>query len=101
MPSYSPDSKVINAVRSPLGMAALIVLVLTIVMLALLPTGLSNEVKEVFLGVYVLGVALVGSFTVVMTFKNPRGLAYGPKEYLEESRMARAQTLAELGGQKK
>lgn len=82
-------------------MGALIVLALTLITGLVLGTGLSDQVKEASLGVYVSGVAMVGLFTAVMAFKNPRGLAYGPREYLEESRIARAQTLAELGGSKR
>src|SRR5450631_4458015 len=95
---YSPDPKLINAVRSPLGMGALIVLVLSLGFFAVLPTSLPWQFKAVVFGVFTAGLAIVGLFTVVMAHKNPRGLAYGPKEYLEESRMARAQTVKELDG---
>jgi hypothetical protein len=77
MVPYSPDSKVINAVRSPLGMGALIVLALTIVMVGLLPTGLSNEVKEVALVIWVTGIAMVGFWTLVMPLRIRANLPMG------------------------
>jgi len=79
-------------------MAALIVLILTAIMGGVLLSGVPNEAKEVCLALYFIGVMAMGERVFRMALKDPRGLAYGPKEYLEESRMARARTLAELEG---
>ena len=68
-------------------MGALIVLSLTLVFLATLPTSLPWQFKAIVFWVYVAGLALVFVWTVVMTFKNPRHLAYGPSELLENNRI--------------
>jgi hypothetical protein len=91
---YSPDPKVINAVRSPLGMGALIVLVLTLIMGAVLFTSLPIEVKELCLAVYAAGLFVVGLWTGIMGFINPRHLAYGPRELLENNRIDHEHNLA-------
>ena len=69
-------------------MAALIILVLTLVMGGILPTGLSNEAKEVCLAFYFMGIMVTGERVYRMAGKDQRGLAYGPNELIEESRLA-------------
>uniref|UniRef100_E6QIN8 Uncharacterized protein n=1 Tax=mine drainage metagenome TaxID=410659 RepID=E6QIN8_9ZZZZ len=91
---YSPDPKVLNAVRSPLGMAALIVSVLTLIMGGVLATGLPNEVKEVCLAFYFIGVMGCGAAVYHMARKDQRGLAYGPNELIEESRFQHLERMA-------
>lgn len=68
-------------------MGALIVCSLTLMLGGLLATNLPWQFKAVGFGVYAVGVLAVGVGTFVMAHKNPRGLAYGPNEYLEESRL--------------
>jgi hypothetical protein len=86
MVPYSPDPKVINAVRSPLGMGSLIATSLTMAFLLVLPTSLPWQFKAVVFGVYVVGLALVG-FCTLTNLKNVRILVYGPKELLEQQRL--------------
>lgn len=86
--AYSPDPKLLNAVRSPLVFNALIVLILTGVMAGVLASSFANGAKEVCLAVYVGCLAAVVIRVDILFRKDPRGLAYGPNEYLEESRMA-------------
>lgn len=68
-------------------MGALVVLSLTMVFLATLPTSLPWQFKAAVFWVYVAGLALVFVWTVVMTFIQPRHLAYGPSELLENNRI--------------
>lgn len=68
-------------------MGALIVLSLTMAFLLVLPTSLPWQFKAVVFAVYAVGLALVGIWTVVMTSKQPRHLAYGPSELLENNRI--------------
>ncbi len=68
-------------------MGALIVLSLTGAFLATLPTSLPWQFKEEAFWVYVAGSALVFVWTVIMTFVQPRHLAYGPSELLENNRI--------------
>jgi hypothetical protein len=56
---YSPDPKLLNAVRSPLVFNALIVLVLTGIMGGVLVSALPNCAKEVALALYFVGLAAV------------------------------------------
>ncbi len=68
-------------------MGALIVVSLTMSFLLVLPMPLPWQFKAVVFGVYVAGLAAVWVWTVVMTFKQPRHLAYGPSELLENNRI--------------
>jgi hypothetical protein len=92
----SPDPKLLNAVRSPLGMAALIVLMLTTIMGLLLPTSLPNEVKEVCLALYFIGVMWTGERVFRMARTDQRGLAYGPNELIEESRFQHLERMEKI-----
>jgi len=98
--AYSPDPKLLNAVRSPLVFNALIVLVLTGVMGGVLASGLPDGAKETALALYFVGLAAVVIRVDILFRKDPRGLAYGPNEYLEESRMAHERHMEALKRQK-
>ncbi|MGA2672351.1 MAG: hypothetical protein ABSE99_03905 [Terracidiphilus sp.] len=98
---YSPDPKILNAVRSPLVFNALIVLVLTGIMGGVLVSGLPNEAKEVALGLYFAGLAAVVIRVDILFRKDPRGLAYGPNEYIEESRLAHERQMEAMKGQRR
>jgi hypothetical protein len=91
---YTPDSKVLNAIRSPLVFNALIVMVLTGIMGGVLVSGLPDRAKEITLALYFIGLAAVVIRVDILFRKDPRGLAYGPNEYLEESRLAHERRMA-------
>lgn len=67
---------------------ALIVLVLTGMMGVVMASGLPNEAKEIALALYFVGLAAIVIRVDILFRKDPRGLAYGPNEYIEESRLA-------------
>jgi hypothetical protein len=94
MQPYTPDSKLLNAVRSPLVLNALIILVLTGVMGGVLGSSLPDRAKEIALALYFIGLAAVLIRVDILFRKDPRGLAYGPNEYLEESRLAHERHMA-------
>jgi hypothetical protein len=97
---YSPDPKLLNAVRSPLVFNALIVLVLTGMMGAVMASSLPSGAKDVSLAVYFLSLVAVVVRVDILFRKDPRGLAYGPNEYLEESRMAHERHMEALKRQR-
>ena len=66
---------------------ALIVLVLTGIMGAVLASGLPAVAKEVSLALYFVGMVAVVIRVDILFRKDPRGLSYGPNEYIEESRL--------------
>jgi hypothetical protein len=96
----SPDPKLLNAVRSPLVFNALIVLVLTGIMGAVMASSLPSGAKEVSLAVYFLGLVAVVVRVDMLFRKDPRGLAYGPNEYIEESRLAHERHMEALKRQR-
>jgi len=67
---------------------ALIVLVMTGVMGGVLGSGLPDLAKEISLAIYFVGLVTAVIRVDILFRKDPRGLAYGPNEYLEESRLA-------------
>ena len=73
---------------------ALIVLVFTGIMGAVLVSALPNLAKEVALTLYFVGMAAVVIRVDILFRKDPRGLAYGPNEYIEESRLAHERRMA-------
>lgn len=77
-------------------MAAMIVSVLTLVVGGVLFTGLPNEAKEVCLAVYFIGVMWCGGSVYRMARIDQRGLAYGPNELIEESRLEHERRLKGL-----
>jgi hypothetical protein len=93
MVPYSPDPKVINAVRSPLGMGALIATSLTMAFLLVLPTSLPWQFKAVVFGVMATGLASVW-FCTMNSLKNVRIFVYGPRELLEQQRLEFEHNLA-------
>lgn len=84
---HTPDPKLLNAVRSPLAFNALTLLVLTGIMGGVLGSGLPDSAKELSLAFYFVGLAAAVIRVDILFRKDPRGLAYGPNEYLEESRL--------------
>ena len=79
-------------------MIAMIVIMLTVMMGVVMESGLPNEAKEGCLAVYVICLGIAGMVVVVMAVVRPRDLVYGPREYLEESRLLHTRTLAEIRG---
>ena len=77
-------------------MNALIVLVLTGVLGAVLASSLPNEAKEVSLAVYVVCLAGVLIRVDILFRKDPRALCYGPNEHIEESRLLHERNMEAL-----
>lgn len=75
---------------------ALIVLVLTGIMGGVLGSDLPVPAKEIALAFYFVGLAAVVIRVDILFRKDPRGLAYGPNEYLEESRLAHERHMAAI-----
>jgi len=77
-------------------MGALIVVSLTTTFLLVLHVDVPLQFKTDVFWVYVAGLALVWIWTVVMTFKQPRHLSYGPSELLENNKIDHDFNLAKL-----
>lgn len=75
-------------------MGALIVASLTLIFGAMLATELPWQFKAAAFAIYAAGLAIVGAWTAVMTFKHPRHFAYGPSELLEQNRIEYEHNLA-------
>lgn len=83
-----PDSRILNAVRTPLVLIALFALIIGGVSEGLILSGIPWQARMVIYGVdilYFLGVLI---WMARIIERNPRSLSYGPHEYLEESRLA-------------
>ena len=94
MVNLEPASKTLNAIRSPLAFNALVALLLTGIVVAVLASGLVDWFRMAIVGFYCLWISAL-AFWVYRSYRaDPRGLAYGPNEYLEESRMEYEHKLA-------
>jgi hypothetical protein len=71
-------------------------LLLTGVIGGVLGTNLPWQVKSVALCAYALGMAAVGIHVGHMAWRNPRGLSYGPNEFIEESRLEHERRVREI-----
>jgi hypothetical protein len=89
-----PTSKTLNAVRSPLVFNALITLLLTGIVGGVLASDLPDWFRMTAVGVYFAWISLMTLWVYNAYRKDPRGLAYGPNDYIEESRMAYEHKLA-------
>jgi len=87
-------SKTLNAVRSPLVFNALVTLLLTSIVVAVLASSLPDWFRMSVVGFYFAWMSAMALWIYNAYRKDPRGLAYGPNEYIEESRMAYEHKLA-------
>jgi hypothetical protein len=92
-----PASKTLNAVRSPLVFNALITLLLSGVVGGVLYSSLPTWFRMSTVGFFGLWIIGMTMWTYIAYRRDPRGLAYGPNEYIEESRMAYEHKLALAG----
>ena len=88
MQTPEPTSKTLNAVRSPLVFNALITLLLTSIVGAVLATSLPDWFRMSVVGFYFAWLTAMALWIYMSYRKDPRGLAYGPNEYIEESKLA-------------
>jgi uncharacterized membrane protein len=88
-----PDSRVLNAVRTPLVLIALFTVALFGISETFLLSGVSWQVKMVIFGVDVAFLSGLMIWMARIVERNPRALSYGPHEYLEESRLAHERNL--------
>jgi hypothetical protein len=84
---YSPDPKLLNAIRSPLVFSALITLLMTGIVAAVLESSLPEWFRMSVVGFYFVWLTAMALGIYAAYRKDPRGLAYGPNEYIEESRL--------------
>ncbi len=94
MSTLEPTSKTLNAIRSPLVFNALVTLLLTGIVGAVLACGLADWFRMAVVGFYFLWISAMAFWVYRSYRKDPRGLAYGPNEYIEESHMAYEHKLA-------
>lgn len=73
---------------------ALVTLLLTGIVGAVLATGLPDWFRMAVTAFYFLWISAMAIWVYMAYRKDPRGLAYGPNEYIEESRMAYEHKLA-------
>jgi hypothetical protein len=88
MQTPEPTSKTLNAVRSPLVFNALVTLLLTSIVVAVLATSLPDWFRMSVVGFYFAWITAMALWIYKAYRKDPRGLAYGPNEYIEESKLA-------------
>jgi hypothetical protein len=93
---YSPDPKLLNAVRSPLVFNALVTLLITGIVVAVLESGLPEWFRMSVVGFYLLWLTAMVLGIYAAYRKDPRGLAYGPNEYIEESRLLHERNMEAL-----
>jgi hypothetical protein len=94
MQAPEPTSKTLNAVRSPLVFNALITLLLTGIVGGVLASDLPAWFRMGVVGLYFAWVSAMALWIYSAYRKDPRGLAYGPNEYIKESRLAYEHKLA-------
>jgi hypothetical protein len=96
MESTEPTSRILNTIRSPLVFNALLTILIFGALAIVTHSDLPPSAKVgtlIFAGVWTVCIIV---WTSYMAWKNPRALAYGPNEYLQESKLAHAREMARI-----